>query len=357
VTSAYVVADVHIANFKQYGGETKASLNERARQVLGTLEAAYSLLRRSDTFIVAGDLFDSDRPTPQMIAAAMEAGEGRADRRVFVLGNHDATAARAAGDNAFAPFRSQERNTIVDEAPVTVAVGEYRDRFDVLCVPFGFRVTDLAESDYSRSSAPLVVVFHAGIKDSSTPSYLRSSEEAIDVDELAQWMQEHGVCAAVAGDWHTHRAWPKHNIFQVGALCPTGWQNPGLTEYGSVLKLTRDNGTVRVERLVVPGPRFIASSSEEELRATIESLDYSTNTLNLYVRASFPPSPTVWPTNVRIEYQDEVETKQAGVTATADSIREASTLVEAVEQYVQKEVNDEAKRLRLVREITRRLGI
>lgn len=356
MTSAYVVADVHLANFKQYGGETKAGLNERARQVLGTLEASYRLANPPDTFVVAGDLFDSDRPTPQLIAAAMGETVVTA-RRVFVLGNHDATAAQAAGDNAFAPFRSQEGNTVVDAAPQTITVGSYRDRFDLLCVPFGYRVTALGATDYCRSSAPLAVVFHAGIKDSSTPSYLRTSEEAIDVDELTAWMREHDVCAAVAGDWHTHRAWPARNIFQVGALCPTGWQNPGIADYGSVLKLTRVNESVRVERLVVPGPRFIACSNEEELRATIESLDYSTYTLNLFVRASFPPSKTVWPANVRIEYQDEVETKQEGVTATADSIREAATLIEAVEQYAQKEVRDGAKRLRLVREITRRLGL
>ncbi len=353
MTAAFVVADVHLANFKQYGGETKAGLNERALQVLGTLEAAWRLARPSHTFVVAGDLFDSDRPTPQLIAAAM--GEDVADNRVFILGNHDATSSRVGGDNAFAPFRSQAGNTVVDAEPRTVAVGSYRDRFDMLCVPFGFRVTELV--DFERSSAPLVVVFHAGIKDSSTPSYLRTSEEAIDVDELTAWMKEHDVCAAVAGDWHTHRAWPARNIFQVGALCPTGWQNPGIVEYGSVLKLTRDNETVRVERLVVPGPRFITVPNEDELRATIESVDYSHHARKLYVRASFPPSKTVWPENVHIEHQDEVETKQDRVTATADSIREAATLVEAVEQYAQKEVRDEAKRLHLVREITRRLGL
>ena len=51
-----ICADVHLGNFKRFGGPAVASLNERCRLALASFQAAVHAAnkRKADTFIVAG---------------------------------------------------------------------------------------------------------------------------------------------------------------------------------------------------------------------------------------------------------------------------------------------------------------
>ena len=70
---------------------------------------------------------------------------------------------------------------------------------------------------------------------------------------------------ALAGNWHDARRWVsgERAIYQVGSLCPTGFDNPGLDGYG--LLVTVDPDTLKVDAEEIPGPRFCKVSSPEEL--------------------------------------------------------------------------------------------
>lgn len=74
----------------------------------------------------------------------------------------------------------------------------------------------------------------AWLSDSETPDFL--SHGALPVDTAFALCSEYNACAWLSGDWHSRKVWERGGVTvaQVGALCPTGFDNPGLTGYGSV---------------------------------------------------------------------------------------------------------------------------
>ena len=98
-----VVADIHLACHRQLGGITAAGLNTRAREILAVLQHTGQLVRAEQaSLVIAGDLFDTPHPTPQLMAGALDALSGL--DVTCLVGNHDQVSA-APGDHALGPLR------------------------------------------------------------------------------------------------------------------------------------------------------------------------------------------------------------------------------------------------------------
>lgn len=249
-------ADVHVGNHKRHGGDVEAGLNRRCRDVLLALERAVSLAVTNDgPIVICGDLFDTSRPSPQMIARVQEILEPA--QAIVLAGNHDMDST-APGHNALAPL-----------APVANVIERPRvlelDGADLFCVPFlpGPAVQWMGDvlADLAAKATPgrlRLLAFHLGVEDKHTPSYLRGAHDSIKINTLTRWMQAHSITMAFCGNWHERRVWHglEHSmVVQCGALAPTGWDNPGADAYGMVTVLDPETRDLKIKR--VPGPRFL----------------------------------------------------------------------------------------------------
>ncbi len=258
------IADVHIGNPSIFGGPMVCGINTRGEQVLDTLHRAVEGARAHDALVICGDLFDVSNPSPQLIREVQEILV-EAPQVLILLGNHDMVST-LPGDHALGPLRALSNVTIV-EKPTMRAVGE-----DALLMLLPFQPADAKEwfpeavrslaasADSFGSTRKRVLVFHLGVADSSTPAFLRDSHEAIDVEVLTQLMRECSIDYAYCGNWHTPARWG--TVVQCGALCPTGWDNPGW-DYGRVRTL--DSTTGLQSDFTVPGPRFLNVNTEEDI--------------------------------------------------------------------------------------------
>lgn len=238
-----VVADVHLGCFAQYAGAVEDGLNARARLTLATLGAAVRAAREEGArLVVAGDLFQTKRPEPAVIAGAQRVLAG-ADA-LLLLGNHDAI---GPGDTALAPLVPVAR-------PITVP--EVID--GVLYVPWSPEPA-LARLDAALAAAPeiRVVVLHCGLFDKNSSEFLKGTG-AIGAKEIVALGREHGVRLFLAGDYHRHAVFGSGEVqaVQVGALNPTGFSDAGLEGYGSLLLV--DVASATWTRREIPGPRFLA---------------------------------------------------------------------------------------------------
>jgi hypothetical protein len=109
-----------------------------------------------------------------------------------------------------------------------------------------------------------VLCFHGGVRDHKTPKYLQASPDAIDIDLLWAIMERGDIKFAFCGNWHNHRRWQLANnrtVIQVGALAPTGFDNPGF-DYGYHVDLDTKTETVEYHRGST-GPLFIVQTAKE----------------------------------------------------------------------------------------------
>jgi hypothetical protein len=169
---------------------------------------------------------------------------------------------------------------------------------------------------------PRVLVGHFGIADADTPSYLRGSHDSVEADYLGRLCAEHDITHVFAGHWHQRNGWRVNDvrIHQLGALVPTGWDNPGFVGYGHVAILDCDTGEVSWTE--IPGPRFLGANmaDDDELITTAESQDY-----HIYVDDAPREDPGI---------------KEAA-RAAAEAAQSSSTLDDAVAAYVEEMPLDE----------------
>lgn len=262
------VADVHLGNHIRFGGEVKSSINRRAQLVADTLRRAGE---RADqlgcsTIYLLGDLFDTHHPIPQLIDLAQRSMVG--PEWVLLVGNHDQKSP-APRDHAMAAMSRM----VAAEPSLSVPPGT--DTV-FLAIPFG----PGSSTEWIRKQVDVVLkekfridvlLIHAGVADDSTPPWLREADDAITVADLHAVMAKAGARRAFAGNWHSAQRWkledPPAAIYQVGTLCPTGFDNPGLNGYGLLVML--DTETMEVDAEEIPGPRFVKVSSDDELRAVM----------------------------------------------------------------------------------------
>ena len=249
------IADVHVGNHKREGGPVVAGVNRRCTQILDTLRAAFHASRDCDAVVIAGDLLDSSKTEPQVLAATREVLADVGEVGYLLLGNHEMQSA-TPGDNSLRVLA--ETNVSVQESPRAVPM----DGGTLLLVPF--RPGDAREWLPSAvaevaacTTGPRVLAIHLGIIDEDTPPFLRNAHDAVPVQLLRELMRRHQIDVVVAGNWHSHKEWDDGAIVQIGALVPTGWDNPGLDGYGSVIVVESASITLRTTRREIPGPRFV----------------------------------------------------------------------------------------------------
>ena len=264
------IADVHLGNHKRQGGPVTASLNERCQKILRVFERSLEHAEEEgcDAVMILGDLFDRHNPLPQLVGATLRRILKAGLPTVMLVGNHDQVST-APGDHALTPFSAAgyEQITVVD-APRIVTVKSTHETCNVLCAPYqpGAVKKWLPKLMQDYAGKADVLALHLGIYDGDTPAYLRGAEGAIQANALADLCLEHGFQTVLAGDWHDRRLWEfsggkfatgrkKVVLMQVGALVPTGWNNPGLDGYGTVAFWDTTKRLVSFSAL--PGPRFV----------------------------------------------------------------------------------------------------
>jgi hypothetical protein len=246
-----VVADVHLGNHGQFGGSMLAGTNDRARLIASVLrKARYAAEARGSAFAVLGDLFDNAHPNPQTITLAKTA---LGENVLLLMGNHDRNS-DLTGDHALGPL---------DGGGLFVCA-ERAARDNILFLPF---YTGVSPAENLRQSLhlfkdckSLVVCMHVGLRDKTmTEPWIKNASHVLDVEEAAEILKEHGVKLLLSGDWHTQRAWhfPHCQIYQVGALVPTGWDNPGRTGYGVVIHFDSARPLETLDFTFLEGPRFL----------------------------------------------------------------------------------------------------
>ena len=112
----------------------------------------------------------------------------------------------------------------------------------------------------AKRNAKRVLILHLGIADDETAPWLRSAQDSIQVSALEDLCAKHKIGLVLAGNWHDRRNWKlckgRTVVQQIGALCPTGFDNPGLKGYGGVAVVGLEGGmAMTLEE--VGGPRFV----------------------------------------------------------------------------------------------------
>lgn len=260
-----------MASFRDFGGKFgEDGLNERGRICLDTLDRA--LYRAAElgceTVYFCGDVFDSRRPEPAIVA-----GVQRVLRRhsmhgmsfMILPGNHDLMGVHGQAGNT-AVEMLQDGAGIYHEPALTSEEGVEPA---VFAVPFDGRkpMREVIKEALSKAAGNLrgvALVTHVGVVDDDSPPWLLDSADAIYFMELFDLMDKYDTPLAVVGNYHEHRDWGKEGwkrrITQVGALCPTGFDNPGMGGYGGLA--TWDGEELHWES--VPGPRFVKVPSGQE---------------------------------------------------------------------------------------------
>jgi DNA repair exonuclease SbcCD nuclease subunit len=340
------IADVHVGNHKRHGGPVIAGINTRCRNVLSALRKAVQVAEEQEAgnFIVAGDLIDVTQPEAQILAAIQQAVSAGTFVTHFLRGNHDMVST-ADGDNALAPLAPV--GTVV-EVPTIVKRGGGVEVFLVPFVPGSateeiVRAVEALEAKTEGARGPRALVFHAGVRDAETPPWLREASDAIDVDRVMRLAHEHCFELVVAGNWHDGKVWSEKGVtvMQVGALAPTGWDNPGLDGYGGVVLWEPGKSLDRIE---VPGPRFVKAAGVAEAARLMEIARRKGH--QLYVEVSAEPE-AVLATHAELD----AAAQKTGATAVfdvvpdrslakvearraADAARSATTLEEALAGFV-----------------------
>jgi len=251
------IADPHIANHRAFGGALVAGINRRCRLACNVLHEVAAHLDPAQPLVILGDTFDAPDPIPQVLT---EVGDLLHETHAaFLVGNHEMVSS-APGDHALGPLCHR-----IADRPMVRSTGDV----DLILIPFraGQAVETLpkdiksALGMYPRTGkAPLLLCMHYGVSVASDPGYMTAAPDAVPLQLVNQLAAEHDIQAVFAGHWHTHqylqaREEGKPLVVQVGALVPTGWDNPGMNGYGTVVHYDPLTEAMTIEHL--PGPRFI----------------------------------------------------------------------------------------------------
>lgn len=288
MTKVAIVADVHVANHRRFGGPFRAGINSRCELALDTLREAVATANglECEAFVVAGDLLDSVNPSPQVVAATMKVLSRFNGERFVMRGNHE-MASEHPGDHSLSPFFPVAY--IVDSS----SLAHLTDALLVL-IPYQSgpsstwleREVDALFSRLLPITEPVLACLHLGLEGETTPEFLRGAEDSVQATELARILEKHRVSYAALGNWHETK-FARHagvQMLQVGTLCPTGFSNHGFSDYGAMA--IWDSGKGSLSSIRIPGPRFVQVSSENELE---DALGVAASGCSIFVEWSVEP--------------------------------------------------------------------
>ena len=337
------VADVHIGNHQRGGGAPVSGVNARARLALAALVHAVEKANTENArpLVVAGDLFDYQRPEPQLIAEVQRALGAFEGQTHVLVGNHDQVS-DLTGDHALGPLAPVAH---VVERPTIV----YDREAEMLLVPFlpadrpaADALAEVVAGLGERQREHAALFIHAGIRDDKTAPWLRSARDAIDASVLAEIATSGGFSAVFAGNWHDRRTWTYDRVkmVQIGALAPTGFDNPGFDGYGTVAFWEPGRRTTFVE---VPGPRFIKATREELPAVEKQAVERG---VVAFIEVSAEPEEAralreealarPASTHTRIEVVVDREVGRVKARSAASAARRAGTVDAAVDAFVRR---------------------
>ena len=262
MTATAFIADVHVGNhgpvqpsYSLVSPVKSPLVNLRAREVLGVLKASVGVAQhhRACELVICGDLFDVPAPTAPFYLAVREALATFQGRIYLIAGNHEIASAHESDSPAAVLSKMlPDVRFIPPKASKLTPNG-------VLCVGFpagedqAAAISVLRDHVRNHPSAR-VLATHLGVITDTTPPWGRQSAEALPVrafQSLGGNLQ--GV---VLGNWHDAETVEGHPwIEQVGALCPTGFDNASAPHlYAQVLVLDEEGSR---GRHFVPAPRFL----------------------------------------------------------------------------------------------------
>mgnify|MGYP000753501800 CR=1 FL=1 len=320
--------DPHFWPHRRHGGPLVKGINRRAELCLNVGQRAIRTASQlSAPLIVAGDLIDSAGPVAPQFAFALREQLATNRRSVtLMLGNHDMT---ADGDHSLGIYTQCDDVQVCDD--ISYRSGDGFTYFvpaspDVCLVPFHRDIRDKRVRD-----VPLVIA-HFGVYDDGFPAWCKKAKGAWHVDALFAFMQERNIKAICLGDWHQRHVWRhafgttknlpvdwqgaaipdgERLVMQGGALCPTGWDNPGLHGYGTVALWDADEHRLSWQEL--PGPRFCVARSEEEERGIIAEAQRLGH--NLYLRRYYSGTRPETPLGLEAYEALPVAVERAAVVA------------------------------------------
>lgn len=348
MTALAFCADVHLGNHKRQGGPKHAGINNRAHFTLGVLkDAAEQASAEGARLMILGDLFDTMRPEPQLIARAKKI---LPEDTIILKGNHD-SASDELGDHALGPLEHDGGPSVIDLPMVF-----WEKDVEVWAVPFQGgtasewlpKVLSKLESENSGGSRPAaktrVLTLHLGVADDDTPFFLRGAHDAITASQLHDLQDTFNIDEVFAGNWHNKQTWTrdKRTIHQLGALVPTGWDNPGMHGYGG---LAFTGGGRRTYSVSLPGPRFVDAHwpNTKDLRPGNHRLY-----VRVFSRQEDRQAAEDWACSARsrkgfeaIEVLPDPKQVSAQVAKAAAGARSATTLNEAVSLYLEETIPEE----------------
>lgn len=278
-----LIADLHVANHRKWGSPTygrAAPINSRALDVINVLAEARRRAQEegcTDMFVL-GDVFDTTTPAPQLIAEVQLALACRAPNEMqvhLIPGNHDQQSPNK-GDHALVSMDGI-RNLAVYEKPTEV----YVEGGSVALIPYQpgradeYLVGVVQELGVPSGNNRRVLGMHLGLRDDATPPWMQNAHDSFPVNRITELGRFDMIAA---GNWHERKHWPPE-VWQVGALAPTGFDNPGLTGYGSLLIFNGSKTTV----LELDGPRFVRATDLAGARALMAQVERRVTGYTTYV--------------------------------------------------------------------------
>ena len=278
-----VVADAHVGNHTRMGGATHGSMNVRCKYTVSAVRrAAKEASSRQAPLFILGDLFDTYRPEAPVIAAVHDALT-TPQRSVALVGNHEMVSS-TPGDHALASLAEAGVVEVFDE-PGVWSYSQHGHHVDCICIPYlpGNAREWFTPEFVAKVREPLppsrdrlrVLAVHFGIIGDSTPDFLRNSHDAVPVKQVVEVARLNGIRVVMAGNWHDRCRWEVDGVTvqQVGALTPTGFDNPGVAGYGTVAFLNVSRALQGLDDIIaiqeITGPRFLKVTNAGQ-RAELE---------------------------------------------------------------------------------------
>lgn len=340
------VADIHVGNHRLLGGTTELGMNERCRETIAVLRRAVTRAEAVDcaAFVILGDLFDTTKPSPQMIKAVRDALYTRTMRVYIIAGNHDRESGER-GDHALGPLDDTDRITVIEEPRLVTNLWmvPYRAGPASVWLPadLGGLIDDQG-APMKEDAIHNVLCTHVGLKRGNEPEFLAQAHDSISAKTLGQACAEFRIGHVIAGNWHWRSIWQDQSgvtMMQCGTLVPTGWDNPGLLGHGTVAVFDTQSASWDYEE--IPGPRFVSAVGlEAGLFLQKELVAAKEKGFIPYLRWTVPQEE-ISLAQIAIEnwgikgyiVPDSGEAKAAARTA-AFSAKSATTLDQALKGYI-----------------------